>query len=312
MSAILQAAARRRGQVITWRPRRPRGLRQAPWLWALPALVFLLAIHYVADAAGAWYAFTNWSGASASAKFIGLSNFREIFKDHTARVALVHTLVLAVCFVLLVNAIGLSLALTARRTLKSRNVVRALFFAPVVMSPLAVAYIWQYIFDYSGPFNAFLKAIGLGSAVQAWLGSPTYALWCVLVVLVWQFAGLAMVFYLAGLEGIPDELDEASAVDGASPFYRFRRITLPLLAPAITVSFTFTLVLGLRVFDQVMALTGGGPVDATETLATQVYKQTWTNGRFGYGAALALVLSLIIAIFAIAQLAVLRAREKRM
>lgn len=310
MSAIPEVAAHGRRQTLASR-RRSRGPRQVPWLWALPALVFLLGIIYIADAAGAWYAFTDWSGTSASAKFIGLDNFREIFQDHTARVALVHTLELAVCFVVLVNVIGLALALAARRTLKSRNVIRALFFAPVVMSPLAVSYIWQYIFDYNGPFNAFLKTIGLGSSVQGWLGSPTYALWCVLMVLVWQFAGLAMVFYLAGLEGIPDELDEASAVDGASSVYRFRRITVPLLAPAITVSFTFTLVLGLRVFDQVMALTGGGPVDATETLATQVYKQTWTNGRFGYGAALALILSLLIAIFALAQLVVLRAREKR-
>jgi raffinose/stachyose/melibiose transport system permease protein len=117
--------------------------------------------------------------------------------------------------------------------------------------------------------------------------------------------------YLAGLEGIPEELDEAAAVDGASAFRRFRRLTLPLLAPAITISVTLSLVYGLGVFDQVLALTGGGPADASETLATQVYKQTFSFGRYGYGTALALILTVLITAFTLAQLAILRAREKR-
>ena len=111
-----------------------------------------------------------------------------------------------------------------------------------------------------------------------------------------------MVMYLAGLQGIPEELDEASAVDGASTFRRFRKITLPLLAPAITVSVTLSTIYGLGVFDQVFALTGGGPVDASETLATQIYKQTFAFGRFGYGTALSLVLTVLITVLAVAQL----------
>ncbi|HZV51850.1 MAG TPA: sugar ABC transporter permease [Candidatus Dormibacteraeota bacterium] len=286
------------------------GGKPAPWAWAAPAILLLLTIHYLAIAAGAWYAFTDWSGASPRASFIGLANFRHILQDHTARTALTNTLELTVCFVVAVNVLGLLLALGTRRTLKTRNLIRSLFFAPAVLSPLAVSYIWQFIFDYNGPLNFILRMAGMGSQQRAWLGSPSWALWTVLVVLVWQFAGLAMIFYLAGLQSIPDELEEASAVDGATPFYHFRRVTLPLLAPALTVSFTFTLLLGLRIFDQIIALTGGGPVNATETLATQVYKQTWVYGRFGYGAALALVLSLLVAILAFAQLAVLRLRER--
>jgi len=118
--------------------------------------------------------------------------------------------------------------------------------------------------------------------------------------------------YLAGLQGIPEELDEASAVDGASVRRRFRKITLPLLAPAITVSVTLSTIYGLGVFDQVFALTGGGPVDASETLATQIYKQTFAFGRFGYGTALSLILTVLITVLALAQLAVLRARENRL
>jgi raffinose/stachyose/melibiose transport system permease protein len=272
--------------------------------------VFLLAFHFVPIVAGGWYAFTDWNGLG-TAHFVGLDNFREIFHDPTTRNALFNTLRLAGTFFVVVNALGLVLALGLNRTLKSRNLLRSLFFVPVVMSPLAVAYIWQYIFDAQGALNRLLGGIGLTSWKHDWLGNPHWALWTILVVLVWQYSGLTMVIYLAGLQGIPDELMEAAAVDGATTWRRFRRIVFPLLAPAVTINATLTLIFGLRVFDQVIALTGGGPVDATETLATQVWKQTFVNGRFGYGAANALILTALIAVLALAQLAVLRMRESR-
>jgi raffinose/stachyose/melibiose transport system permease protein len=278
----------------------------------VPAVVVVLALRYAATGAGAWYAFTDWDGISPHAHYVGLQNFRQIFSDPSSRGALEHTLELAVAFVVVSNLIGLLLALGLQRTLKTRGILRALFFAPVVMSSLAVSYIWQFIFSYSGPLNSFLGAIGLSSLKHPWTGDPHWAIWTIFVVLVWQFAGLAMVMYLAGLEGIPEELGEASAVDGASTWRRFRRITLPLLAPAITVSVTLSTIYGLGVFDQVLALTGGGPVDASETLATQIYKQTFAFGRYGYGAAISLVLTVLITVLAVAQLVVLRAREKKL
>ncbi|GIU94255.1 MAG: sugar ABC transporter permease [Gaiellaceae bacterium] len=302
-STNARPAARRR--------RRRSGLPQVPWVWVLPALVLVLLLRYVATAAGGWYAFTDWNGISREAQFIGLDNFREILDNPASRGALENTIVLAVTFVVAANVIGLLLALALHRTLKTRILLRALFFAPVVMSSLAVSYIWQFIFSYTGPLNRFLDAVGLDSWQRAWTGDPTWALWTIFVVLVWQFAGLAMVMYLSGLAGIPEELDEAAAVDGASTLRRFRTITLPLLAPAFTVSVTLSLVYGLGVFDQVLALTGGGPVDASETLATQIYKQTFAFGRYGYGAALSLILTVLITAMALAQLAVLRYRERR-
>jgi raffinose/stachyose/melibiose transport system permease protein len=291
-------------------PPRRRRRAQVPLYWALPAILFALAMHYVAVGAGAWYAFTDWNGLS-SARWIGLSNFRDILGSADARGALRNTVELAVVFVVVVNAIGLSLALALNRTVKSRSLLRAVFFAPVVVMPVAIAFVWQFIFQYDGPLNRGLGAVGLQSWEQAWIGDPRWALWTILVVLVWQFAGLSMAFYLAGLQSIPEEIDEAAAVDGASTAYRLRRITFPLLAPAMTVSVTLTTIFGLRVFDQVLALTGGGPGTATETLATQVYKQTFLNGRFGYGAAFALLLTGLVAVVSITQVLVLRAREAR-
>jgi raffinose/stachyose/melibiose transport system permease protein len=282
-----------------------------PWVLAVPAVAMLLAYHFVPVSAGAWYAFTDWNGLS-HAHFVGLANFRAILKDHTMRNALWHTLELAGTFFVLVNALGLALALALHRTVKTRHLLRSLFFIPVSVSPLAVAFIWQYIFTYDGALNRLLDLVGLHSWVRPWVGDPATALWTILVVLVWQFAGLTMIIYLAGLQGIPDELYEAASVDGALPWRVFRRITFPLLAPAITISATITLIFGLRVFDQVLALTGGGPVDASETLATQVYQQTFVFGRFGYGAALALILTGLIAVLGLTQLVVLRSREARM
>jgi raffinose/stachyose/melibiose transport system permease protein len=215
-----------------------------------------------------------------------------------------------------VNAIGLALALALNRALKTRHFLRAVFFAPVILSPLALSYVWQWMFMgglQEGALNRLLAGVGLGSLRHQWLADPSTALWSVLVVMVWQYTGLAMVVYLAGLQAIPDELVEAAYVDGASAWDRLRRVVLPLLAPAITIAGTLTLIIGLRQFDQVWALTnGGGPVFATENLATQTYKQSFVFGRFGYGAAFALILTALVAALALMQLALLRRNERRL
>lgn len=286
-------------------------LRRVPWTWVVPAALLAGTFHYVSVAAGGWYAFTNWNGFRLNANFVGLKNFRAIFSDPLARGALFHTLELGTAFVIVANTLGLLFALGLNRKLKSRHVLRAMFFAPVVMSPIAVSYIWQFIFQYNGPLNEVLGLAGLDSWKRAWVGDPNWALWTIFVVLVWQFSGLTMVMYLAGLQSIPEELDEAAFVDGASPAFRFRRITFPLLAPAFTIALTYTITLGFRVFAQVLAVTDGGPYYSSETLATQVYKQAFAYGRFGYGAAFALVLMLLVTIVALTQLLVLRARENR-
>jgi raffinose/stachyose/melibiose transport system permease protein len=291
--------------------RRPRRPRQVPWSFAVPGLVALFAFHFVPIALGSYYAFPNWNGLT-HASWVGLRNFRSIVDDASARGALRHTLELAFCFVVAVNAIGLALALGLNRAVKTRHFLRSLFFLPVALSPLAISFVWGWIFDYQGALNRGLGSAGLSSLKRDWLGDPSTALWSILVVMVWQFSGLAMVLYLAGLQGISEEVWEATLVDGASPWFRFRKVVLPLLAPAITVSVTITLVIGMRVFDQILALTGGGPVTATETLATQIYKQTFYLGRYGYGAAFALVLTALIATIALLQLALLRMNEQRL
>lgn len=293
------------------RTRRGTGLRQVPWLLVVPCLVAVLAFRYTPSVLGALYAFTDWTGLSLNAHWIGTKNFHAILTNAETSSALLRTLELAGLFVLIANALGLALALVFQRAI-TRNFLRALIFLPFALSELATAYIWQYIFQYDGPLNKALVAIGLGSWRKAWLADPHWAFFTILVVMVWQFTGLTMVIYLAGLEGIPEDLSDAAAVDGASRWMRFRRVTFPLLAPALTVSVGITLIFGLSTFSQVIALTGGGPVTSTETLATEMYKYTFTYGEFGYGAALALTLTVVVTIIATLQIGVFRARESRL
>jgi raffinose/stachyose/melibiose transport system permease protein len=283
----------------TSRPRNGRPLvRYGYWWWALPAILMVLAIHYVATAGGAFYAFTDWTGIG-DFEFIGLENFQRIFENPALIGSLKNTLFLAFGFLILTNVIGLALALALNRTLKTRYFLRVLFFMPVVLSPLAVSYIWKFIFDFNGPLNDVIGWFGM--APKTWLADPNLSLWAILVVMAWQTTGMCMVIYLAGLATVPPDIEEAAALDGAGTWRRFRHITVPSIRPSIAIASTLMLLQGLRVFDQVMALTGGGPAGATETLATQVYKQTFALSNFGFGAALALLLTLIMLVFSVLQ-----------
>jgi raffinose/stachyose/melibiose transport system permease protein len=297
-------------------PSRPRRDRRRPgllvlghWWWALPGIVLVLAIHYAATVAGGVFAFTDWSGIGRF-DWIGLENFQRILADGSNIGALANTLFLAFAAVVLSNVLGLALALGTNRLVKSRLALRVLFFMPVVLSPLAVAYIWKFIFDFNGPLNSALIAVGLDDWARPWLADPALAIWAILVVLVWQNTGFCLVIYLAGLAAVPFEVEEAATVDGANVWQRFWHVTAPALRPAIAISTTLGIINGLRVFDQVMALTGGGPAGSTETLATLVYKEAFALGNFGYGAALALLLTLLILAFAILQQRATRSRPE--
>jgi raffinose/stachyose/melibiose transport system permease protein len=284
----------------TGRQPRSRLIAYGHWWWALPALVLMVVTIYLSTATGAFYAFTDWTGAGPF-NFVGISNFTRVFQTEELLGALINTLILAFGFLVFTNIFGLLFALALNRTLKSRYVLRTLIFMPVVLSPVAVSFVWKFIFSFDGALNQFLASIGLKSWQHDWLASPKLALACVLIVMVWQNIGFVMVTYLAGLATVPPELEEAAALDGAGNWRRFRSVTLPLIQPSLAIATTLTLIQGLRVFDQVLALTGGGPSGATETLATEVYKETFTYNSFGSGAAMALLLCALILIFSIAQ-----------
>lgn len=279
-------------------------------LWALPALIPVALLRYIAVGFGAYYAFTNWNGLSVSADFVGMDNFVRIFSDEVALRSIFNTLILAACAVLISNTLGMILANALNKDLKTRHFLRALFFAPFAITSLAVAYVWSFIFEYNGLLNQFLSAIGLGEWRRLWTADPETALWTILVVMVWQTTGLCMIIYLSGLQGIPEEINEASELDGAGVFKRFRYVTLPMLRPAIVVAVALPTIMSLRVFDQVIGLTNGGPAQVTETLVTQFYRQAFAFGNYGYGAAIALLLTVLIGIIAVAQVLLLRGKDE--
>jgi raffinose/stachyose/melibiose transport system permease protein len=279
------------------------------WWWCLPAVILTGITIYVTTASGAFFAFTNWSGIG-SFDFTGLDNFARIFRTPELLGSLTNTLGLAFGYLVFSNTFGILFALALNRTLKTRYVLRTLIFMPVVLSPIAVSFVWKFIFAFDGPLNQTLGAVGLKPLEQDWLASPTLALGCVLTVMVWQNIGFVMVTYLAGLATVPPELEEAAALDGAGTWRRFRSITLPMIQPSIAIATTLSLIQGLRVFDQVAALTGGGPDNSTQTLASEIYQQTFTYQQFGFGAAMALMLSVLILVFTVAQQRVTRDRTE--
>jgi raffinose/stachyose/melibiose transport system permease protein len=278
------------------------------WWWALPAILFVIGVHYAATLTGGFFAFTDWTGLG-DWNFIGLENFERIFQDPLLLGAVWNTLFLAFGSVILTNVFGLLYALAINRMLKTRYLLRTLLFMPVVLSPLAVAYVWKFIFQFDGPLNGFLGLIGLEEFQKVWLADPTWSIWAILITVVWQQTGFVMVIYLAGLASVPVEVEEAAALDGAGIWGRFRHVVVPAIRPSIAIATTLGIIQGLRIFDQILALTGGGPAGATETLATEVYKQAFSLGQFGFGSALALVLTVIILAFAILQQYVTRDRE---
>ncbi|KAB2388868.1 sugar ABC transporter permease [Actinomadura montaniterrae] len=268
----------------------------------------MILARFLPTLAGAGYAFTDWNGLSG-ARFVGPANFEEIFTDPLALRALRNTIVIALVVVCAGNLVGLLLAMGLNTVVKSRYLLRAVFFLPAVMSSLSTAYVWKFLFQTDGIINHALHWLHLQDQPRSWLADPATALWSVCLVMIWQMTGLAMVIYLAGLQAIPADLDEAAAVDGASPWRRTLAVTLPLLRPATMIAVPLVSIVALGTFDQVMSLTGGGPVNMTETLATQVYKQTFANGRYGYGTALSLVLTLIIVVVALVQMVAVRPRK---
>ena len=189
--------------------------------------------------------------------------------------------------------------------------LRVLLFAPAVITPIVTAYLWRNLLSPDGAVNSLLGAVGLDAWRQDWLGDPDLALWSVVGVIVWQFAGYSMVIFLAGLQSVPREIYEAAAIDGAGAVRRFWSVVRPLLAPAFTVNLMLSIIGGIKLFDQVYALTGGGPGHATDTLSTLIYKDAFTLGEFGYSIALAVVLTIIVAVFSAGQYAVLSRNERR-
>lgn len=291
-------------------PRRRRMVQQVPWWFLVPALVAYTIVVVVPDVQAMVFAFTNWDGLTDNFDFVGFDNFVKAFESPYALSSLINTLLLTIAVTVVQLIVGLLLALALNTQVRSRNVLRVAFFAPVVLTSVAVGYIWKYMYAPTGALNQILDLFGLGSLKHDWLGDPTVNLWAIAFMCVWQSAGFTMVIFLAGLQGVDTDLIEAAHLDGAGPWTRFWYVVRPLLAPAILINAVLCVSGGLKIFDQIYITTRGGPAHTTSTLATLTYTDGFVTGDYSFGVTLSVVLTALVSVVTIVQFRLMNRRER--
>jgi ABC-type sugar transport system permease subunit len=255
-----------------------------------------------------WYSLHRYSGFGRL-RWLGLENYRTIATDATFWTALRNTVTFTAISVPLSIALGLGAALLLNRWMPARGFFRALFYLPVVVSGVAAGIIFLRLFDpVTGVVNQVLGSIGLPTV--NWQGNGTAALLSVIAVTTWQGIGFGMVVYLAGLQGIPRDVYEAAAVDGATGWRRFRRITWPLLGPTTFFLVVYSIITSFQVFDVVYVLTRGGPGTATTFLVQYAYDEGFNQRRQGYAAAIGVILYVIVLALTAAQWRLSRRRDE--
>ncbi|WNS44897.1 sugar ABC transporter permease [Paenibacillus sp. MMS20-IR301] len=279
-------------------------------LFILPSFLLYTLFVIVPTAGSVYLSFTSWDGISSDVRYIGFANFVEIFQSPRVQNALKNTMVMTITLVVLENIAAIAMALMVDKVRWFRNLFRSIFYFPTLLSGIVMGFVWAMILNYNfGVFNQILSAIGLGDYIVDWLGNPKYAMLSIILSTVWKGAGYYMIIYLAGLQGIPQELNEAASIDGAGGWKQFRHITFPLLAGSMTVCMVLSMISALKIFDQIAVMTDGGPGFETETLTYIIYKVGFGELRQGFGTALAMVLFLIILIITVIQVKFLQKRE---
>ncbi|MFC3209956.1 carbohydrate ABC transporter permease [Planomicrobium okeanokoites] len=280
----------------------------AYWLFLAPVLIALTLVVVVPMLLGVYYSFTSWNGINTG-EFVGFQNYIDLFKDERFLDSLWFTTKFSVISVILINFIGLSLALIVTSRIKSSSLLRTTFFMPNLIGGLILGFIWQFIFIKV--FASVGEMVGMES-LQGWLSTTETGFWGLVILMSWQMAGYIMVIYIAYLQGLPKELLEASEIDGASSFQRFRYIVFPLVAPAFTVSMFLTLSNTFKLYDQNLSLTGGGPYNSTEMVAMEIFKTAFMQNAFAYAQAKAVIFFVIVAIIALLQVYWNKRREVEM
>ena len=301
-------------------PSRPRGLRLTltrqrlftGWVMVLPAAILVAIFIFYPLVRGLWVSFHQWDGLSTTMDWVGIRNYVNVFNDGIYWDAIRNTFQYAIGVTIAKNVIALALAVLLNRKLRGRTFFRVATFIPVVMSFVVVGILWSWIFNPTfGLLNGALQAVGLESLIQGWLSDPSIALWSIMTVDVWKWTGFHVVIILAGLQSIPEELDEAAALDGAGRGRIFWYITLPLLRPVLSFSILMSLV-GAFVsnYDLVKVMTGGGPNHATEVALTWIVNTTFEGLNVGKANAMSMVLFVLIIIIGVLQVRVMTRRNE--
>ena len=274
---------------------RARQRARAYALFLIPALTLFSLFFLYPFFRSVWLSFTDAYGYRLELRWIGLANYREALNNPGFLEALWVTLRYTVFVTFFANAAALLLALLLDGKVRCKKALRTAFFLPNLMSLIIVGFVW--VFLYGDVYRSILSVFHIPkSAYISWLGNPSLAVYSIGITAVWQSAGYYMLIYIAALNGIPEELREAAAIDGASGWQILRRIKLPLLTPTFVMNTILLLTTSLKAFDYPMAMTSGGPAGATTTIALLIYNTGFRSNRTGYATAQSVILFLLIAL----------------
>jgi raffinose/stachyose/melibiose transport system permease protein len=281
----------------------PRRLRDniAIALFLLPGLILFLVFVIFPIFQSIYYSFFNWKGFGPAVDFVGWENFKSILTDRVFLIALRNGLLIIIFSLAIQLPLSLALAVLVGRDLPGRVFFRTVFFMPYVLSEVTAALMWLFIYN-PDPERGFINAVLVlipGVKSQAWLGNTDLVLISLFVVLTWKYFGYHMLLYMTGLQNIPSEIEEAARIDGANEIQNFFYMTLPLLGSTIRTSVYLSVLGSLQQFIIVWIMTKGGPVNASETMATYMYRFGFVRFQLGYGSAVAIYMFLICLAFSL-------------
>jgi raffinose/stachyose/melibiose transport system permease protein len=275
------------------------------WLFLTPVLLGLGLVVIIPLLYGFIYSFTNWNGLAAT-EFLGLTNYIDLFKEAEFRDSIWFTIKFSVVSVIIINFLGLGLAILVTRGMKTSNFLRTIFFMPNLIGGLILGFIWQFIFVSA--FDGIGNLLGI-EALQGWLSTTETGFWGLVILTSWQWAGYIMIIYIAYLENIPKDLLEAAEIDGASSFQRFKNIIFPLVAPAFTVSMFLTISHCFKIYDQNLSLTAGGPFNSTQMVAMEIYKTAFNENQMALAQSKGIIFLALVAIISLTNVYYNKKRE---
>lgn len=275
-----------------------------------PAVLFFALVIFVPFLRAILFSFQDWNGISSDIRWAGWANYQKLLSDSGFHKSFAFTIKYVLVTTVLLNVFGLILALILNLALKTRNVLRTVFFLPYVIGPIIIGFIWQFIITKL--FGEIAKWTGWTLFAKNWLSLPDYAFWSLVIVTVWHSAGYFMVIYLAALQGVSKDLLEAAEIDGAGRLGQLWHVVLPLIRPAMTINLFLAISGGFKAFDLNFSLTKGGPFGSTESLALHIYLDAFNKNLFTYASAKAVVFFLVLAFVTLIQVAVMKRREVEM
>jgi raffinose/stachyose/melibiose transport system permease protein len=275
-------------------------------LIAIPAFILFFIFHTYPTLQGIFYSFTDWKGYG-DWSFVGVKNYLNVFKDERALDAYGFTFKFAIISTILVNIFSLLVAMGLNGKIKFQKTLRAIYFLPYILSILIVGFIFNFIFTHFLP--GIGESLGIEFLSKNILGDPKLAWLGIVLVAVWQSVAFNTILYLAGLVTISEDIYEAASIDGAGVWTKFWKITFPLIAPFFTINMVLAMKGFLMVFDQIVALTGGGPGKSTESISLLIYRGGFEGGEFAYQSANAVIYFIVIVVISIIQLKFLEKRE---